>query len=259
MVYESERIVHADIMLQLVSGIWGLLLFVVLVLTAEMERKNKERELRMYQVYYHSFEDAVIAIRQRQHEFNNHINAIKSMQYTIIDTKELIKEQNQYCDSLLRENELNSLLKRDLDPIIISVLYSKFIVAQQAGIEVSQKVHVINFRKRIDIVELVEIIGILIDNAVEALLSEKQFIRKLRVRILSEGDNHFSVEVANSCEALSNNEIEKFCKNGYSTKGTGRGMGLARLIMIAKKNKAEVMMGNMEYKEQNYFSVKVSI
>lgn len=257
--YIVKRVVLADVMIQMVGSIWGLLLLVVLFLTAEMEKKNKEKELRLYQVYNKSFEDAIITIRHRQHEFCNHINAIKSMQYTIDDTERLIEEQNKYCDLLLRDNELNSLLKRDLEPIVISVLYTKLLAAQNIGIEVSQTVHAIDFKKRIEIVELVEIIGILVDNAVEALMTEQQSEKKLRVRILLEEDKHFSIEVANACKVLLQSDIEKFTESGYSTKGTERGMGLARLKAIIKRNNAEISMGNTMYEGHNYFSVRVFI
>lgn len=257
--YKTNKFVKEDTLLQIVVWIWGVILIFAMLLTAETEKKNKEKELRLYQVYNKSFEEAVITIRQRQHEFTNHINALKDMQYTICDSEKLIEERNQYCDSLLKENELNSLLKRDLESIVISVLYTKLLAAQQAGIEVSQKIHVIDFKKRIEIVELVEIIGILIDNAVEALSFEKQSIKKLRVRILSEVDKHFSIEIANSCEVLLQSEIEKFTRSGYSTKGIERGVGLARLMEIIKKNKAKVSMGNMTYEGQNYFSVRIFI
>ena len=259
MLYKVDKLVQADKMLQIVGGIWGLIALLVILLTAEIEKKNKERELKIYQVYNESFEDAVLTIRQRQHEFANHINALKDMQYTIHDTKELIEERNRYCDLLLKENELNNLLKRDLEPIIISVLYTKLLAAQNVGIEVSQMVHAIDFKKRLEIVELVEIIGILIDNAVEALAIESQSVKKLRVRILSESDNHFSIEVANSCKVLLQSEIEKFVEIGYSTKGTDRGMGLARLMAIKKRNNAEISMGNMMYDNHNYFSVRMFI
>lgn len=259
MIYKAERLVQAEVMLQTVGVIWGLILFGIIVLIMDVEKKNRERELKIYQVYNKSFEDAIITIRQRQHEFANHINALKNMQYTIHDTKELIAERNRYCDSLLKENELNSLLKRDLEPIIISVLYTKLLAAQNAGIEVSQKVHAIDFKKRIEIVELVEIIGILVDNAVEALMTEQQSVKKLRVRILSETDNHFSIEVANACKVLRQSDIEKFAESGYSTKGIERGMGLARLMAIIKRSNAEISMGNMMYECHNYFSVRVFI
>ncbi len=259
MIYKVERLVQAEVMLQTVGIIWGLLLFGVIILIMDVEKKNRERELKIYQVYNESFEEAIFTIRQRQHEFANHINALKDMQYTIHDTKELIEERNRYCDSLLKENELNGLLKQDLEPIIISVLYTKLLTAQNAGIEVSQKVHAIDFKKRIEIVELVEIIGILVDNAVEALSIESQVVKKLRVRILQEADKHFSVEVANSCKVLLQSEIENFTKNGYSTKGTDRGLGLVRLLTISEKNNAEISMGNIMYEGHNYFSVKVYI
>lgn len=54
-----------------------------------------------------------------------------------------------------------------------------------------------------------------------------------------------------------NNEIENFCKYGYSTKGEKRGVGLARVKEIVEKNKAELLIRNMNYKDNNYLSFRI--
>ncbi|MBQ7943931.1 MAG: GHKL domain-containing protein [Lachnospiraceae bacterium] len=257
--YQRIENVQAEIIFQVVGGIWIVVLLLELFLTTERERKNKEKELQLYQIYNKSFEEAIVAIRQRQHEFDNHINAIKSMQYSIENSDELRQAQCQYCDKILLENSLNRLLKQNIEPIVVGALYSKLTSAQNENIEVNQNVHAINFRDMIDIVELIEILGILIDNAVEELRDKVSEQRVLNVQIIAEDEKHFSIEIANTSRKIPNSEIEKFCRNGYSTKGINRGMGIPRLIAIAKKNKAELSMGNVNYEGINYFRVKVLI
>ncbi len=257
--YKVGGFVPPEVIIGIIGGIWVIILSVVLFFIAENEKKLKEKELQIYQVYNKSFEEAIIAIRQRQHEFDNHINAIKCMQYTIDDAKKLREAQSEYCDFVLRENTLNCLLKVNIEPIIIGVLYSKLMSAQEQNIEVSQEIHAIEYKYKVEIVELIEILGILIDNAVEALLNDNSEYKKLKVKIISEDERRFYIEIANTSEIIHNSDIEKFCKSGYSTKGKNRGMGIPRLLAIAKKNKAEVAMRNVIYEGLNFFSVKVSI
>ena len=101
-------------------------LMVIFWINSENEKRHKAEELRIYKLYTETFEDAVTAIRMRQHEFDNHINAIKCMRYTIQDTNKLFDEQDKYCDKILQENKYNKLLKLNMSPILIGYLYSKF-------------------------------------------------------------------------------------------------------------------------------------
>lgn len=257
--YKKNEVLEAEVILLIACGIWGILLFWVLYFTSERERMLKERELQLYKIYNKSFEDTINTIRQRQHEFDNHINAIRCMQYSIDNEVELRKAQSSYCDQILKENAINGLLKIDIDPIIIGVLYSKLMVAQTENIIVQQKIQAINYEKRVELVELIEILGILIDNAIEALKDNNSLQKLLKVQMLVEDEKHFSIEIANSSLKIPNSIIEKFCKNGYSTKGENRGMGLPRVLDIVKKNNADIRMENVSYGGINFFSIKIII
>ena len=45
--------------------------------------RNQEKELKMYRLYIRPLEELVKEIRARQHEFDNHINAILNMHLTV--------------------------------------------------------------------------------------------------------------------------------------------------------------------------------
>lgn len=49
--YKVIEYVEADVMMKTVTAIWGLIMVVVLLLFAEIEKRGKEREIRLYQVY----------------------------------------------------------------------------------------------------------------------------------------------------------------------------------------------------------------
>ena len=48
-----------------------------------------ENEIRSYQMYIKPLEELVREIRTRQHEFDNHMNAILNMHYTIDNYEDL--------------------------------------------------------------------------------------------------------------------------------------------------------------------------
>lgn len=255
-IYKKSALVQDVIALQIIVSIICVGIVSILWINAENEKKINARELQLYELYNKTFEEAIIAIKTRQHEFDNHINAIKCMQLTIDNHQELIKVQNEYCDKVLLENSMNKILKLHTEPILVGFLYSKLIYAQEQGINVIHEIHSIELKKRININVVVEIIGILLDNAIDAL-REKNGEKILIIKILQEKQEEFSIEVANVSRKYKNNEIEKFCICGYSTKGKERGLGLARAKEIVKKYKADFWIENISYNNNNFLSFKI--
>lgn len=254
LVYNSGRQVDYNIAIQFLIGVIGLSVVTVWWINAENESRHKTKELQMYESYSQAFEDAIKTIRVRQHEFENHINAIKCLHYTIKDRDELISAQEKYCEKVLEENSINKLLSLNLEPILIGFLYSKIMEAQSKGICTTYDIHFDNVIQKIELYELIEILGILIDNAIEALeeISENKHI----ILRLTEDDS-FSIEVANISRVYKNSEIEKFCVYGFSTKDNKRGVGLSRVKEITKNYGAILKIQNCEYENNNYLSFKI--
>lgn len=244
--------INAYFMDQLAICFLIIALMLILWINSENEKKHKAEELRTYKLYTKTFEDAVTTIRTKQHEFDNHINAIKCMRYTIHDTEKLINEQGKYCDKILQDNKYNKVLKLNMSPIIVGFLYSKFTAASARGINIDYEIQDIEIMN-ISVNDLIEVIGILFDNAVEAL--EEQGDKEMEVRMLQSG-NMFTVSIANISSWKTNNEIEKFFEYGYSTKGKEHGIGLYRVNMIMKKYKACIQVENITRKDTNYLCFK---
>lgn len=256
-VYKKSVLVQHIMTSQILMGIIGVETVLILWINAENEKESKAKELQLYELYNKTFEEAIVAIRTRQHEFDNHINAIKCLRLTSDNPYELARTQEEYCDKIMQENSFNRILKMHMEPILAGFLYSKFTNAKEQGIRVVHDVHAIEVKNRVDISSLVEVIGVLLDNATEALLNEKDVEKVLVVKILQEDKTSFSIEVANRSRKFMNSEIEKFCECGYSTKGINRGMGLSRVKEIVRKNKADFFIGNICYDSENYLSFKI--
>jgi Signal transduction histidine kinase regulating citrate/malate metabolism len=228
-------------------------LMLILWINSENEKKHKAEELRTYQLYTKTFADAVTTIRMKQHEFDNHINAIKCMRYTIQDKEELFKEQDKYCDSILQDNKYNKLLKLNMSPILIGYLYSKIAAASVHDINVTYEIQDVDI-EHIAINDFIEIIGILFDNAVDAL--KEQGDTEMEVKMLK-SDNTSIISIANISGWKTNNEIEKFFEYGYSTKGVAHGVGLHRVNTLLKKYKASIQVENITKNNMNYLCFKV--
>ena len=256
-IYLASQNTYADfeIVLQLLIETITISVASILWISAEIEKNHKARELQMYEIYNEAFEEAITTIRTRQHEFENHINAIKCMKYTITNHEEMILAQEQYCEKVLQENKLNKLLKLNVEPVLIGFLYSKIKTAEEKGISTKYEIQSVDIKEKIAIYEFIELIGILYDNAVEAV--EKKEFRYIIIKILKENEKSFSLEVANVSPVYSNSEIEKFSSYGYSTKGERRGIGLFRVKEIAQKYNVVYQIQNRVYDLENYLSFKL--
>lgn len=65
--------------------------------------------------------------------------------------------------------------------------------------------------------------------------------------------------VANPAKYMSSADIEKMFIRGYSKKGENRGIGLARVLELVKKYKAEIKAANDTCEEENWINFTLSI
>ena len=72
--------------------------------------KRQEEELKIYKLYIHPLEELTKDIRARQHEFDNHMNAVLNMHVTIDNYDELVAAQSAYCKEIYSGNKF-SLIK----------------------------------------------------------------------------------------------------------------------------------------------------
>ena len=72
--------------------------------------RQKENELRLYQNYLIPLEELVKEIRAKQHEFDNHLNAILNMHLTIDNYEELVAKQSEYITEIAREDDSRKYL-----------------------------------------------------------------------------------------------------------------------------------------------------
>ncbi len=253
--FTERAYVSKELFVQFLLEIASLFLVCLLWGYAEKEKKHKMQELKMYEIYNQAFEEAISAIRTKQHEFDNHLHAIKCMQYTIKDREELVKAQNEYCEKVMKENHFHKLLRLNKEPVLVGFLYSKMTAAQAQDIHIDYKVGAVDVTKRIPIYELVELFGILFDNAIEALQEEP--VKRMFVQLSQKEDGTIVAEVANTSRKYTHKEMEKFFQKDYSTKGKNRGVGLFRLKELCMRNRIECLVENCTYEGQNFMSFQL--
>ena len=206
--------------------------------------KKKEQELKIYKLYIKPMEDLTKEIRASQHEFDNHMNAILNMHVTIDNYEELVKAQSAYARGIYGDrSRCNSSLLRISDKILAGFLYSK-IIGAPSFVDIDLQVLSQEIVTSVSEHSLVEIIGVLVDNAFEAATPAQNKVEM----ILDSKDDKLIFAIKNQVEHLTMGEIAHFFEKGFTTKKNreDRGLGLYQANRIANSRNGEITVELLE-------------
>lgn len=200
------------------------------------ELENKEKEIQLANLYNDAFGDLITTIRRKQHDFHNHIDAIYSSHLTAKSLDELVAIQKEYCDNVVYQNRHSKVLGCVNNSTLAGFIYTKLLKAEQFGIDVEYDI-AYRGNSNISVYNLVEIIGIFMDNAIEALV-DSELPQKI---IFSLNDYEgLDISVKNPVTNIANTDIEKFFEKEYTTKTSGSGIGLSKIKEFQKKYKYSI-------------------
>lgn len=211
--------------------------------------EQKEEELKLYVTGKERNNELITGIRMRQHEINNHITAILAMHYTQGTYEGLVKAQKEYCEQIKADNKYNSLIPLT-NSILAGFLYDKFREFEGRGMTVEYDVAIKNYNAFIPEYYLVEILGILLDNAYEAVVGS-DMPHKIQV-IIKEDLTGYEYTVRNPYRYVSYDEIESWFQYEKSSKGNGRGLGLYHLKEICREWDSIIRCNNVECDNLNW-------
>ncbi|MCX7746368.1 MAG: GHKL domain-containing protein [Clostridia bacterium] len=197
----------------------------------QLEQKSKELE---YQVCFNKTLQCLTEdLKRSKHNFNNVLAVI----YGYIGMKNLEGLKNYVHDILKEEERFRTfdhlLLSSIKDAGILGILTIKLQFAASKGIhmkiEIDHEVKAVGLKNT----EFYEILGILLDNAIEAAYESEEKALKLAIRN-ENGNNVFIIE--NSFKEIP--DMEKMFERDYSSKGINRGEGLfiVRKVLNRYKN-----------------------
>lgn len=134
------------------EGVNYIIFFIMVVITfllAGAWEKNrtkvreKEKELHAYEIYTETYRELLDMIRMRQHEFDNHLQTIISLQYSYLQYNDLVEAQQKYIGDIKKSNKYNKLCRKG-NPIFIGFLYGKLSVLEQKNIFVKCRIDINN-------------------------------------------------------------------------------------------------------------------
>lgn len=239
-IFKGSSYIH---LLSVITGLIFILLCTYITVSVlkniKLETNNKieSAKLEQQKKYILALEKNNNEIRKFKHDFNNIILGLDG--YINNDDFDKEKVKKYFNSTIMNFNnniELNDIVIAKLNSIKVSSLKSlitnKVLVAQNNTIDVD-----INIEGEItdfytDEMQLSRILGILLDNAIEAAL-EVTDNKKIEMNII-QIDKTTDIQISNTFNNIGT-PIADFNKEGFSTKGTNRGLGLSSAHEIANK------------------------
>ena len=239
-IFKGSSYIH---LLSIITGLIFILLCTYITVSVlkniKLETNNKieSAKLEQQKKYILDLEKNNNEIKKFKHDFNNIILGLDGyINNDDFDKEKLKKYFNSTIMNYNNNIELNDIVIAKLNSIKVSSLKSlitnKVLVVQNNNIDFD-----INIQGEIndfytDEMQLSRILGILLDNAIEASL-ELTHDKKIEMNII-QIDKTTDIQISNTFNNTGT-PIADFNKEGFSTKGTNRGLGLSSAHEIANK------------------------
>lgn len=227
----------------------------------EHQLQAENDQLKEYSDYLDKNEDE---LRHFKHDYQNLLNGLR-ISAEKGDTKAVIKQLTEYTDTQFDQKALrkykgvNHIHVEELKSIAIAKLaklYNKKI-PYSFGCEVE----IYNIPKSVNILDIVRIIGITFDNAIE---ESQKLIKQTGDRTSAkvdamyyQEDGNFEFKVRNRVAKDTRLTLDVLSKEGYTTKKHHAGIGLSNVKRIESKYE-EFMLVNYEIKN-GWFTFELEI
>lgn len=200
-----------------------------------MSLQKTQEDLEQEKQYNKTLQILHDNIRAFKHDFANIISGIGGYVETN-DMEGLKKYYKQLLQDCNQVSNLGSLNPDSINsPAVYSVLANKYYKADNLGIKISLESFIDFNNLYMGIYEFTRILGILMDNAIEA--TSECDNKYIHVEIRNDFNRNRQLLVIENTYNDKNINIDKIYEKGYSTKPHNTGLGLWEVENILKKHK----------------------
>lgn len=212
---------------------WQVMLFLK-AYSIRQEANDQFVRNQQLQDYLVNIEQQYTELRRFKHDYQNILLSLESFA-----EKGDQQQFKAYYQELLAQrpiqNEIQGAVIAQLDYLknepIRGLVIQKFLAAKQAGVTLKFEMTEPIELATANLLTVIRIIGILLDNAIEQAVQETD---KLVSCAFLQSDGLIEITIENTASQVKN--LQAFSELGYSTKGAGRGTGLANVQdLIAKQ------------------------
>ena len=207
---------------------------------------RKEKELEMIKSDLKNTEALIDLLRKQGHDHINNIQTVTSM--LILEESEVAKE---YLQGISNSYRFTGHFLRLGNPSLTALVNTKKELANQKGVEFVIEKYCRVKLKNIAPWDLANIVGNLIDNAMEHVLTHKELPQKVSFYLEnSENLKGYIFRISNPYKDDGKNSTNFFTQGFSSKASTGRGYGLSIVKDLVEQYKGQIDVYN---DEQNIF------
>ncbi len=185
------------------------------------------RSLHLMSEQVSQSEDSIAALgelngtlRAQRHDFLNHLQVV----YSLIDLGKY-DDANAYIEKVYGDIQKVSSVMRTSIPAVNAILHAKQLMCESRGITVDFDIRTTLSELPLEDWEFCRVLGNIIDNSIHAL-AETSREKRLRIEIF-EDLRGFRFRISNTGPAIPPELWQRIFEEGFTTRPTGDGMGLA--------------------------------
>lgn len=235
-VQTNKELVKANFLVQIAYIILLLLGLALLVYNLNKDKEIKQKELvqQQHAEYIQALEKINMDMRKFRHDYNNILLSMREL----IDQQDMENLQQYFYQNILPleqntlfENKLIGQLGKIEVMELKSLLSSKLLYASSAPIPIELEIPQPITAIAMESIDLTRIIGILMDNAIEA----SQEITQPQIHLALFQTEEETIIVIENNFYVQGFDITSLFENSFSTKGEGRGIGLTTVRELLYK------------------------
>ncbi len=188
------------------------------------------RQSEMLEDAYNQVEDLNGTLRAQRHDFKNHLQVV----FGLIEMGEYGEAQG-YIERVYGDIQRVSRALKTASPAVNALLAAKAADCEERGIAMETRIGSAWQDLPVPGWEMCRLLGNLIDNAIDAMGDASLPQRRLVVET-GEDLHAFTFRVFNTGPEIPEDRRAAIFERGFTTKGAGRGMGLAIVAEILEEN-----------------------
>ncbi len=200
--------------------------------------------------------DIILQIRKQQHLYNNKIASISNLTKFCTDYESLSRALNEYVITVESSESDTYMLIHFKNKYLASLFYSKKNEASTKGIFIKYQLRDFTFKTRCSDIELTDITGILLDNAIEASSAGDTIYVTVSK---DEKTNKFCLCVENPGPSVTPQFLNVLFSKDFTTKGEGHGLGMSILKEKIDNRKGDIIVLNHTYDSIKYIVFEVIV
>ena len=236
------------------------IVFIILIFIDYKERRqllSLQHKFNLQEEYIKNIESIINIIRKEKHDFLNHLNTIYGLcRLSKPDTNEKIK---QYIDKIASVSHSSYRFINTGNDYIDALIAVKSNFAYEHSIKLQIDIREQLLDIDIQYGDIVGVIGNIIDNAFDAVLSSSAIVEKFVAFTTYRIGNSYYISIKNNGPCIPEKYLSKIFQNGFSTKPckNDRGFGLYIVRQIIDRYRGTISVTSTEYETE--FIIKLGV